>query len=200
MTRIRAFSLALFALTLGATAVRAQDFVSAPPKPQSHQDKDADWAARQKDKTFGAAVTAPIDDLNLRDQTIPPILSDAAAHPYRLDGLTTCTALASEIARLTDILGDDIDALPALPVAPDDKTRETAGDVTVDTVRSATTSLIPFRGWVRKLSGAERHQKTVDEAITAGQLRRAFLKGVGQARNCAPPAASAGFVPGARRR
>ena len=42
---------------------------------------------------------------------------------------------------------------------------------------------------------AEAHSKHVQSAIQAGLRRRSFLKGVGMQRNCAPPAAPAGFVP-----
>jgi hypothetical protein len=42
---------------------------------------------------------------------------------------------------------------------------------------------------VRKLDGAERHSKEVAAAIAAGSVRRAFLKGVGQALGCQAPAA-----------
>jgi hypothetical protein len=45
-----------------------------------------------------------------------------------------------------------------------------------------------FRGWVRKLSGAERYSKQVAAAIAAGSIRRAFLKGLGQAAACPVPA------------
>ncbi len=48
---------------------------------------------------------------------------------------------------------------------------------------------------MRKLSGAERRDKRVAEAITAGKLRRAYLKGAGMQKNCAPPAAPSWFVP-----
>ncbi|HEX5775342.1 MAG TPA: hypothetical protein VFX95_01555, partial [Caulobacteraceae bacterium] len=48
--------------------------------------------------------------------------------------------------------------------------------------------VIPFRGWVRKLTGAERHDRLVGQAIHAGQVRRAYLKGLGEARGCNPPA------------
>ena len=42
----------------------------------------------------------------------------------------------------------------------------------------AASDVIPFRGWIRKLSGAERHDKYVQAAITAGAVRRAYLKGL----------------------
>ena len=59
----------------------------------------------------------------------------------------------------------------------------------VGVVRHTAEGLIPFRGWVRKLSGAERYSKQVLDAITAGIIRRAYLKGLGQAKGCTAPAA-----------
>jgi hypothetical protein len=43
---------------------------------------------------------------------------------------------------------------------------------------------VPFRGWVRKLSGAERYSRQVAAAIAAGAARRAFLKGLAQGKGC----------------
>nr|QQZ48666.1 hypothetical protein JKL49_14210 [Phenylobacterium glaciei] len=43
----------------------------------------------------------------------------------------------------------------------------------------AASDLIPFRGWVRRLSGAQRHDSLVTAAINAGAVRRAYLKGLG---------------------
>jgi hypothetical protein len=40
---------------------------------------------------------------------------------------------------------------------------------------------------VRKLSGAERHDHFVQNAIVAGAVRRAYLKGLGEAHGCDPP-------------
>ena len=62
-------------------------------------------------------------------------------------------------------------------------------------VRNATRGIIPFRGLVRQVTGAQRHQKDMDRAIQAGKVRRAYLKGVGMNKNCAPPAAPSWFVP-----
>jgi hypothetical protein len=46
-----------------------------------------------------------------------------------------------------------------------------------------------MRSCIRKLSGAERRDRKVQEAIASGIARRSYLKGVGQARGCKPPAA-----------
>jgi len=45
---------------------------------------------------------------------------------------------------------------------------------------------VPFRGWLRKLSGAELHSKKVAKAIAAGTIRRAFIKGIKSTKQCMP--------------
>ena len=51
-------------------------------------------------------------------------------------------------------------------------------------LQGAAESVVPFRSWVRKLTGAEKHSKHVAAAIAAGTVRRAFLKGLRVARGC----------------
>lgn len=51
-------------------------------------------------------------------------------------------------------------------------------------VASIVSDVIPMRSWIRKLSGAERRNRQVQEAIAAGIARRSYLKGIGQARGC----------------
>ncbi len=41
---------------------------------------------------------------------------------------------------------------------------------------------------MRKLSGAEKHDSLVQHAMASGAIRRAYLKGLGEARGCDPPA------------
>lgn len=142
------------------------------------------------------AVTAPLDDLNLKHVNIPDVLRRAVADPYDMDGLTRCEAIAGEVGRLSEALGPDLDE----PPPPDKRTRgqklkQAAGDAAVGAVGAKTRGLLPFRGWVRKLSGAERRDKRVAEAINAGKIRRGYLKGAGMRMNCAPPAAPSWFVP-----
>ena len=60
----------------------------------------------------------------------------------------------------------------------------------------AASDAIPFRGWVRKLTGAERHDSFVQAAIIAGGVRRAYLKGLGEARGCDMPAAPSHILAG----
>ncbi|HEY0819951.1 MAG TPA: hypothetical protein VGD46_14300, partial [Rhizobacter sp.] len=54
----------------------------------------------------------------------------------------------------------------------------------VGSLRGAAEGVVPYRRWVRKLSGAERYSQDVAAAIAAGTVRRAFLKGQIAARSC----------------
>ena len=136
------------------------------------------------------AVEAPLADLNLVQEKIPAVLEAAVKAPYALPSERSCPALANEVRGLDDALGADLDT-PPTAANPGLVARGSnmVGDATNDALRGAAESVIPFRGWVRKLDGAERHSKAVAAAIAAGSVRRAFLKGVGQSLNCAAPAA-----------
>ena len=58
--------------------------------------------------------------------------------------------------------------------------------------QAAVGSFIPFRGLIREISGANEQERKIQAAVQAGVARRAYLKGVGEARGCRYPARSAG--------
>lgn len=156
----------------------------------------ADSGSVHPRETVRGAVLAPLEDLNLRDIPIPEVLSRARSDPYALTGLGRCEGIAAEIGRLDAALGPDLDEAPP----PDSRSRaaKVADEVKaagLAEVRDKTRSVLPFRGWVRKLSGAAAHDKKVKAAIRAGEIRRGFLKGTGMNMNCAPPAAPSWFEP-----
>jgi hypothetical protein len=135
------------------------------------------------------AVSAPMRDLNLLRSKIPPVLLEALDDPYKRPKPSTCSELTALLGPLNEALGADIDE----PSTPDDraliaKGRDVAGDTALGMVASAAQDLIPLRGWVRKLTGAEQHDRLVRAAITAGGIRRGYLKGLGEAKGCNPPA------------
>jgi len=152
--------------------------------------------AQQFGAGLGAAATAPLDDFNLRREYIPTVLLQAEANPYDLRNLNQCATIAAEIARLNEALGPDTDE----PPAPDgsflsERAADAASAAALDAIRDGVTDFIPGRSWIRRLSGAEQHSRHVQSAIQAGRMRRAFLKGTGMQRNCAPPAAPGWFRP-----
>lgn len=136
------------------------------------------------------AIEAPLADLNLVHEKIPPVLLAALKAPYALPAAHACPDLAGEVRTLDGVLGADLDTPPSVG-SPSLLERGTGalGDAANDALRGAAESVIPFRGWVRKLDGAERHSREVAAAIAAGSVRRAFLKGMGQALGCEAPAA-----------
>ncbi len=136
------------------------------------------------------AAEAPLADLNLVQEKIPGVLQAAAKAPYALPSTRDCAALANEVRVLDGALGADLDTPPTTGnPGLIERGTNLIGDTANDALKGAAESVIPFRGWVRKLDGAERHSKEVAAAIAAGTVRRAFLKGVGQTLGCPAPAA-----------
>ncbi|HEU0220074.1 MAG TPA: hypothetical protein VFQ98_04635 [Gallionella sp.] len=131
------------------------------------------------------AVTSPLGDLNLIQTKIPPVLLEAQKQPYAVPAEATCTGLVAEIGVLDAVLGADIDA----PVSNSDTSiveqgANEAKNAAVGALQGTTGNILPFRGWLRKLSGAERHSRKVASAIVAGTVRRAFLKGLKISKQC----------------
>ena len=138
----------------------------------------------------GDAVAAPLKDFNLIRPGIPPVLAAATKNPYRKPKRTDCAYLAYEISQLDLALGPDVD----VPRDADQTGLRTRGaialsDAALSAVRDVTTGWIPFRSIVRRLTGAADRQDDVEDAVHAGGIRRAYLKGLGRQQNCPPPAA-----------
>jgi len=138
------------------------------------------------------AVTTPLSDLNLVNAPVPPALADAQRAPYGEPADGTCAGLTAAVSALDAVLGPDLDMPPA-PGNPGlvERGAGLVGEAATQSVRGAAESVVPFRAWVRRLSGAERYSREVAAAIAAGIVRRAYLKGQGQVRGCAAPAAPA---------
>jgi len=169
-----ALAVALSAAALGGCMTTRAD---GSPKVQTSKE-----ASRE---SVTGAVATPLRDLNVLRTKIPDVLLQAIADPYARPANTRCPTLVALIRPLDAALGADLDT-PS--VDEDDllgQTREGALGAAASVVAS---EVIPFRGWVRRLTGAEQHDRLVQQAITAGAVRRAYLKGLGEARGCNPPA------------
>ncbi|HEX7760739.1 MAG TPA: hypothetical protein VF459_14630 [Caulobacteraceae bacterium] len=171
-------TLLLAALLAGSLAVPA---VAAADPPPAGQLQTPDQAGQS---TIGQAASAPMHDMNLMRQKIPPVLLAAMADPYARPAPATCRNLGALVNELTVALGDDLDVI----ADEDDSTKAKRARLTREGLHAGSEALLPFSGFVRKLSGAEQHDKLVLDAITAGDVRRAYLKGLGEARGCPPPA------------
>lgn len=136
------------------------------------------------------AATAPLTDLNLIRADIPPVLLAAQKAPYAVPADANCANLTVQVNAIDAVLGADLDIASTdsnpglIPRGQEAATRSAIGQL-----RGAAEGLIPYRSWVRKLSGAERYSRDVAAAIAAGTVRRSFLKGMGQVAGCQAPAA-----------
>jgi hypothetical protein len=140
---------------------------------------------------MGSAAMAPLGDLNIIRTDIPAVLAEAQRHPYQAPPDSSCAAIAAEIAELDAVLGADLDAqAPKASPSLLDRGSEVVEDQAVGAVQRTAEGLVPFRGWVRKLSGAERYARHVSDSRTAGSVRRAFLKGIAVSEHCPGQAAT----------
>jgi len=146
--------------------------------PASAQGEDPPKPVTDDTITAGDVAVTPIEDLNLKKDKIPQLLLDAQQDPYSTEGLKRCAQYAAAVSELDVILGPDFD------IATADQRRVTAGSV----AKSVVGSFIPFRGVIREISGANKHEQEFRDAIVAGVMRRAFLKGMGLKLGCAYPA------------
>jgi len=174
----------------------------APPKPAPGQPPPTKTQAAERG--VGGALAAPLHDVNLLRTKIPDVLLDAIDAPYARPRPLTCLEIAAEIAPLDDALGADLD-VPPTKTNPGliQRGGNLAGGTAVDALRATAEGIIPYRSWVRKLTGAEAQARLVQAAIEAGAVRRAYLKGLGLDKHCSLPAsptdAAQNAVAGAQR-
>lgn len=125
-----------------------------------------------------AIARTPVEILNIDPDDIPTVLVEAVDDPYAHEDLETCNNIAAEVAMLDRALGNDFDV-----ARPEDR------DITIGAAaKGVIGTLIPFRGIVSEVSGANDRKAEVRLSIAAGMVRRSYLKGLGQGRGCDYPA------------
>jgi len=128
-------------------------------------------------KDTANTVAEPFDG-----KEVPPKLLAIQGSPYSLAGLGKCAAIIGEINELDTVLGPDVNEQVDKDRAK--KREETAGRV-AGTVAGG---IIPFRGLIGEVTGANAERRRYAFAVYAGTVRRGFLKGVGLERGCKAPA------------
>lgn len=174
-------------LILATPLLFACSTFSMPSGTASFTEKPLDVNAQgTKAAAFSAALT-PLEDIGLRKRKIPDILKMLSDNPYATPATITCDGVKTELADLTLILGPDYDEAKKKQAAlsAQDQMMEDGGnmlsDAFVGLIRSQT-DVIPLRSIVRRLTGANSHEKKVAQAVEAGKLRRAYLKGMAHAK------------------
>ena len=141
--------------------------------------------AAQPAARISSAATSPMADFNVGQADIPALLLQIQKQPYLKPVDQSCAATADDVKALDELLGADVDAPVVQSDASDVERGATfLGDTAVGAFKGAVEGLVPYRSWVRKLSGAERHSKALAATIAAGNARRAFLKGLRMAQGC----------------
>lgn len=146
------------------------------------------YQSQANDGRVRGAFEQPFRDVSWMRENAPEILVRAAEAPYALAS-SECGPVLEEVAALDLVLGPDVDA-------PDDDEEESNTDG-AGLLSGAIRGVIglPYRSIVRRLSGAERRERALREAILAGMVRRAFLKGFANAADCAAAEAPAPVTP-----
>ncbi|HSV03526.1 MAG TPA: hypothetical protein VLI41_10000 [Phenylobacterium sp.] len=122
-------------------------------------------------------------DLGLLGPRIPDVLKRAAADPYAPPAAPACVTLPQELAQLDALLGPDINPPKARTFSP------------TDWVGHAIRGAIPYRSYIRFLTGADRKEKALSRAAMAGWARRGFLKGLAAKLDCPSPVQTAEAAP-----
>ncbi len=177
--------LALYPLVAVLAACASSDASRAPSTASG-----GGAASRTSEAQLSQAATTPLSDLNLVRTEIPAVLSMARKAPYAMPHDRSCHTIAGEVQALDVALGADLDT-PPTPSDPGmiERGAGAVGQAAVDAFRGAAEGVVPFRSWVRKITGADRYSREVAASVAAGTIRRAYLKGLGQAAGCKEPAA-----------
>jgi hypothetical protein len=137
-------------------------------------------AGQRAASSAGDALAQPLRDLGLIRPVIAPELS-RIVDPYAPPMGPGCTWISYELTGLEDVLGSE----QARAATQRRSTGEIVERAAADSMRSAMGGLIPARGLVRQLSGAQAADRALAEATERGRVRRAYLTGLAHAASCA---------------
>lgn len=128
------------------------------------------------------AAYIPFRDVGLIRPEIPLLLRNLQ-YPYSTVTLRDCAAVTREIGQLDAVLGPE-----SYQPGPNRNIWDRSGDFveeqTIDAAESTAEDLVPFRSWVRRISGASRAEREALRAVANGQQRRTFLRGYGASLGC----------------
>ena len=165
-----AFARPLFAACLGLAIASTAQASSRTP-----------YVNDPMEKHMGNALMQPLRDINLKKDKIPPRLLQIQDDPYNIQDMSGCRAIVTEIVSLRPMLGPDVNEVQ---LQSDEELREESASRIAGGLIGG---LIPFRGVVRELTGANAAERDYLTALTAGFARRSFLKGIAVSQGCLPP-------------
>lgn len=186
-TSVRYSVAAMVALVSACATSKSEDVQKEEPVAE---EADVDRLGQVREG-IGEAATMPLRDVGILRTEIPaPIAS--IKYPYESNALLAgCPQILYEIGQLDAALGVE-SYQPGQRRSLTDRGMDAAANSAVGVARDAAGDAIPFRGWVRRASGAAKAERDFANAVELGQTRRAFLRGYGAALGCtnvvpAPP-------------
>lgn len=132
-----------------------------------------------------ASSPAPSPASSLTKAEIPPLLLEAQKAPYAAAGDGSCAALTAQIRALDEVMGPDLDS-PVSAQNPGliERGASEGGNLITDTIRNSAEGAIPYAGWIKRLTGADKNARNIAAAVTAGAIRRGYLKGLRSGKAC----------------
>jgi hypothetical protein len=124
--------------------------------------------------------------LGLMGADIPQLLQDIKAEPYRAAAAPACQTIPAEIVAIDDLIGPDVDFTPPKTDASTDMEKKA-----MKGGASMVRGLVPYGGVFRFVTGANKKDDALREAILAGYARRGFLRGVQAGLTCPTPGSTA---------
>jgi hypothetical protein len=135
----------------------------------------------------GAATTAasqPLRDMGLMKKKVPYALA-RIADPYAEPSGPGCVWITYELTQLSAALGPEVAVMPvASRASASERGSRMARETMRDMIASAGARLLPGRSVIRTLSGASNAEELYEAAQQRGMVRRGYLKGLSEARNC----------------
>jgi hypothetical protein len=128
------------------------------------------------------AAYTPLRDINMIRPEVPLLLRNLE-YPYSTATLTSCAAVLDEIHQFDSVLGPE-----SYAAGPNRNIWDRSGDFmeeqTIQAAQNTAQDIIPFRSWVRRLTGATAADREALRAFANGQQRRTFLRGYGASLGC----------------
>lgn len=132
-------------------------------------------------KNIGNALTSPLSDLNLVKNDIPnELINLNNENVTKINYDLNCENIFKEKNDLKNIIfvkNDDDKSLI-------NKSENLINNYATNSISKITQDSIPFRGFIRKITGAEKYNKKYLEAFKNGENRFYFLNGVEYSLNC----------------
>lgn len=140
----------------------------------------------REDGSLAHAATTPLRDVGL----VRPLVPEALQHmryPYSLTHPPAdCAAITAEILALDGMLGEE-SYQPGEAKSLAARAGGEAGDYAVSSLANAAADALPYRAWVRRLSGASAAERKAATAYLYGEQRRTFLRGYAAGLACPLP-------------